>query len=920
MNKILSLLLCLSLMLTMLPAATAEAPETNDWTAESGERPPEDIPVPEEQNETSPEEDDPSLPPEEENSVVSIDTTEQAAEAGERLDEDVTDDTDSETEEPPNAESTDTFASLEDDWDNTALFTQYVEGLFYPRFILRSARPDENLTEGEYFVEQQLKAAVAEIASGTRSSTVIYTELGEYAYGDLNMQRLLYTLFKDATYEMYWFSGHYAWGARENNTACFTFYVATDYRLDGEETTVDSARVARAQQAAGNAAEIVSRYEGASDLDRLRAYKDEICALVTYDYDAARQGSSVVGTDPWELVSVFDGDESTNVVCEGYAKAFEYLCNRTAFQNESINCICASGTVTWRYGGGGAHMWNVVTLDDGRNYLVDVTDCDSGSDSFLVHALSGIYDSYEGYTVSTGNRYAYYHASLNSAGAYEYRSDTLTAYPSYLLVLSSYPYGQSEPVIEITEETFPDAAFRAYVMEQLDTDSSRTLSEAELQSVKQIDVASRGITSLKGIAYFGNLEYLNCRGNSLTELDLAANPALQTLYCYDNELIGLDLSANPALRYLSCGNNGLTVLNLSGCQALTWLNCHDNALTELDLTANPALQTLYCYSNALTSLDVSSNPALQTLYGRFNPLTVLTLGENTVLQTLYCEGCQLSALEISGCSQLIEAANSGTRSTDGTVRRVASGGYFRLRFDNTVTLSADGETLWSREAYLYTQTAASEFLAEKAAPSVREGESAEKTLFCGWYADASCTQAITQLENVPTAGAFAKFVTMDVLNTAVQVRQQTLSAVEGASDIRFVTSVPATAYFAKVGFRLTLPSHGDYIVSDHAFKAPLYDVITASGKQYDLALLQKAGLFPDASDSARLAVQTVTGLPARYFAEGNGYLLKVQPYLLTNDGTTVYGREKYFKLYTRADGLRDAVIMNSVGQTEGRRT
>ena len=29
--------------------------------------------------------------------------------------------------------------------------------------------------------------------------------------------------------------------------------------------------------------------------------------------------------------------------------------------------------------GAGDHMWNIVTMDDGCNYLVDVTNCDTGS-------------------------------------------------------------------------------------------------------------------------------------------------------------------------------------------------------------------------------------------------------------------------------------------------------------------------------------------------------------------------------------------------------------------------------------------------------------------------------------------------------------------------------------------------------------
>ena len=66
------------------------------------------------------------------------------------------------------------------------------------------------------------------------------------------------------------------------------------------------------------------------------------------------------------MIWVFDGDNSTKVVCEGYAKAFQYLCEKSTPQ---IKCYNVTGTM------GGNHMWNVVEVGNAR-YLVDVTNCD----------------------------------------------------------------------------------------------------------------------------------------------------------------------------------------------------------------------------------------------------------------------------------------------------------------------------------------------------------------------------------------------------------------------------------------------------------------------------------------------------------------------------------------------------------------
>lgn len=53
-------------------------------------------------------------------------------------------------------------------------------------------------------------------------------------------------------------------------------------------------------------------------------------------------------------------------LCEGYSRAFEYLC-----QSVGIECVCVSGTARSSTGSG-KHMWNMVKLD-GKWYHIDVT-------------------------------------------------------------------------------------------------------------------------------------------------------------------------------------------------------------------------------------------------------------------------------------------------------------------------------------------------------------------------------------------------------------------------------------------------------------------------------------------------------------------------------------------------------------------
>ena len=231
--------------------------------------------------------------------------------------------------------------------------------------------------------------------------------------GDLSL--ILSALQQDQPYGMYWFDK--VGGASRNvvyslsasskqisiskGTITFSFSVAQGY---GNDYVVDTAEVSRAQAAAENARAIVDQYESCTDREKLTAYKNEICALTSYNSVAAN--SDGVYGDPWQAVYVFDGDDSTSVVCEGYAKAFEYLCDMSSFNSSEVSCVSVTGQIN-----GGGHMWNIVTLEDGKNFLADITNCDTGSDEvdnrlFLVGYSSGSVS--EGYEIKRGGSYILY--------------------------------------------------------------------------------------------------------------------------------------------------------------------------------------------------------------------------------------------------------------------------------------------------------------------------------------------------------------------------------------------------------------------------------------------------------------------------------------------------------------------------------
>lgn len=253
-------------------------------------------------------------------------------------------------------------------------------------------------------------------------------------------------------------------------TANVSYCAGSTTLINGEDVylNVNSTKASQANSAIQAVNSILAKYADASDYEKLVGYKNEICALVEYNDDAlAPDYETNISADPWQIVSVFDEyveggpqkeSHDTNVVCEGYAKAFQHLCNLTDFEDSSIKCYTVTGwmgdTVSDSPSdGNGPHMWNIVRVK-GNSYLVDVTNCDAGSVGapdklFMVGAAGSI----------TGK----YTVTMEGGGTQEYHYDYTYQGSSHTEVTALYGTGDDSVLKLASEKYVPPRELRGSV-------------------------------------------------------------------------------------------------------------------------------------------------------------------------------------------------------------------------------------------------------------------------------------------------------------------------------------------------------------------------------------------------------------------------------------------------------------------------
>lgn len=298
------------------------------------------------------------------------------------------------------------------------------------------------------------------IIEGGALSKAASAKIDELFGADVNHDALLSKLLANMPYELYWFDKtngmaiSYGIEADENTVTIpyivVGFCVADAYRdttkyvvnEKGEQildedgnpvpdyTAVDTAKTGAARTAAAKAAEVVAANQDKGTYGKLVAYREFITDAVEYNKAASKPDYPYGYGDPWQLIYVFDGDPKTNVVCEGYSKAFKYLCDLTwTGSDPEVACYLPTGTMKGGTGEG-AHMWNIVSIG-GANYLTDITNCDSGTigapDQLFLCGVEGSVDA------------SYAAATTGGAVTYVYDKETLALYDKEL-VLSATKY------------------------------------------------------------------------------------------------------------------------------------------------------------------------------------------------------------------------------------------------------------------------------------------------------------------------------------------------------------------------------------------------------------------------------------------------------------------------------------------------
>ena len=229
-----------------------------------------------------------------------------------------------------------------------------------------------NLTAAEQAAYNTLKEQLILIANGQRKDTAI--QITGTLPDQTSANKVWQALLADLLYALYWHDKTVGIGYSyipDNGwkNITFKFAVAAEFRGDSLYTT----NIPNVPAAVAAAKQVVSANRGKTDYDKLQAYRQYICDQVSYNFSINKD--TAYG-NPWQLLWVFDGNASTNVVCEGYAKAFKYLCDLTEESNGwigSVETLDVTGTMN-----GDRHMWNVVRIN-GTNYLADVTNCDQGT-------------------------------------------------------------------------------------------------------------------------------------------------------------------------------------------------------------------------------------------------------------------------------------------------------------------------------------------------------------------------------------------------------------------------------------------------------------------------------------------------------------------------------------------------------------
>ena len=187
---------------------------------------------------------------------------------------------------------------------------------------------------------------------------------------------------------------------------------------------------------------------------------------------------------------------------------------------------------------------------------------------------------------------------------------------------------EATAAVAVNSTNFPDAKFRQYILDNIDTNKDKKLAASEISAVTKIDITGLGVANLKGIERFTALTELYASGNKLKTVSLTKNTKMTAIN------LTLDLSKCTSLQTVRYSNNSLTKVTMPSKKYLKNLDYVDASYNKFttqtnaglnigDSEALPNLSEVDASHNAIKSFNCAGFKGILDL--RNNKITTLAL-------------------------------------------------------------------------------------------------------------------------------------------------------------------------------------------------------------------------------------------------------------------------------------------------------
>ncbi len=387
-----------------------------------------------------------------------------------------------------------------------------------------------------------------------------------------------------------------------------------------------------------------------SNYEKALYVHDAVCRMTSYAYEA--DGATPLSSGITHSIIGALCEEMS--VCDGYAKAFQYIMNRIG-----VDCLLITGY------SGGEHAWNMVKMDDGKYYFIDLTwdDLDDGRiDIYYAYFLTGIdefltthipyspfnmTDNFVSYLPesSNGDTFTFYEKQNMSVDSY-----SLESYSAALR--SSFEYLVSNPENQIGYLKFDESISASNINRML---SYVTYYISMLESAD-------GYYYNASFSYVGNVYFY-----ALTKSDILNDREYGVTLLDDGVNVGRFKTLSGAIESMKSDGSVYTVRPSRYADLYPYTKFPEKCSIVFDGSRYPADKNSYYYSTIYIYSDINANCNLS-----FDEITMIGQGsldksepfgifysknlkstDNIILSDVYFEYVKIDVSgDISGDNQL----------------------------------------------------------------------------------------------------------------------------------------------------------------------------------------------------------------------------------------------------------------------------